>query len=266
VLPEGLRITEPAVRLARELGVNLHNLPAGPLVTEKMVRTANQGGLAAPRIPAFPFDPTALIIYGGGGHGKSLIDLVRSMGAYRIVGVIDDGISGGTSILGVPVLGGAEKLPDLHASGVRLALNAVGGIGNISIRMRIFERLADAGFVCPTVIHPSAVIEPSAILDAGIQVMPHAYIGSEAHIGYGAIINTGAIVSHECQVGEFANLSPGSILAGQVQVGAAALLGMGVTVNLQVKIGRMARIGNSAVIKQDVPNDGVVKAGATWPD
>ena len=266
-MPPGLRITEPAAQLAAAMGLDLRTLPVGPLVTEKMVRTAHQSAsLAAPALPTASFDPTAVIIYGGGGHGKSLIDLVRSLGFYRIVGVVDDGIPSGTTILGVPVLGGTEKLAELHADGVRLALNAVGGIGNVSIRLKIFDRLASAGFACPTVVHPSAVIEPSASLEAGIQVMPHAYIGSEAKIGYGAIINTGAIVSHECVIGEFANLSPGSILAGQVQVGSAALVGMGVTVNLQVKIGRQARIGNSAVIKQDVPDNGVVRAGTSWPE
>lgn len=265
-IPSGLRITEPALRLAQELRLDLNSLPLGPLVTEKMVRAAQHTvSQEAPTAAPVPFDPTALIIYGGGGHGKSLIDLVRMLGSYRIVGVIDDALPLGTNIMGVPVLGGADKLDELYKNGVRLAVNAVGGIGNVNIRLKIFDRLAAAGFACPTIVHPSAVVEPSATLAAGIQVMPHAYIGSEAVIGYGAIINTGAIVSHECRVGDFVNLAPGSILAGQVQVGTAALVGMGVTVNLQVKIGRQARIGNSAIIKQDVPDNGIVKAGAAWP-
>ncbi len=37
-LPEGLRITAPALALARQLGIALDTLPCGPLVTESMRR------------------------------------------------------------------------------------------------------------------------------------------------------------------------------------------------------------------------------------
>jgi acetyltransferase-like isoleucine patch superfamily enzyme len=40
---------------------------------------------------------------------------------------------------------------------------------------------------------------------------------------------------------------------------------MGVTINLGVKVGAGARIGNSAVVKADVPVNGIVRAGTIWP-
>ncbi len=212
-----------------------------------------------------PFDPLALIVYGGGGHGKSVIDLLRALGTYRLVGVIDDGIATGTQILGLPVLGGAEALPGLHEKGVRLAVNAVGGIGNVQIRIQVFRQLAAAGFACPAVVHPRAYLEPNAVLSAGVQVFPFAYLGSDCRAGFGAIVNTGAVVSHDCVLEDYANISPGVLLAGGVQVGARALVGMGVTVNLGVQIGAGARIGNGATVKSDVPAEGVVRAGSIWP-
>lgn len=48
-------------------------------------------------------------------------------------------------------------------------------------------------------------------------------------------------------------------------MGDRALIGMGATVNLGVTIGAGARVGNSAVVKADVPENGIVRAGATWP-
>ena len=216
-------------------------------------------------LPDSQFDPTSILVYGGGGHGKALIDLLRSLGNYRIVGILDDGLPPG-SIMDVPVLGGGEMLPELYAQGIHLAINAVGGIGNAAVRVKVFHRLADAGFACPAVVHPSAVVEPSASLSPGVQVFAHAYIGSQARIGFGGIVNTGAIVSHDCQIGSYANLSPGAILAGEVQVGEGVLIGMGATVNLQVRIGERARIGNGATVKSDVPAGGVVRAGSVWPE
>jgi acetyltransferase EpsM len=204
-------------------------------------------------------------VYGGGGHGKALIDVLRLLGSYPIVGVLDDHLPPGELILDVPVLGGAETLPRLLERGVHLAVNAVGGIGNIAVRIKVFEQLTQAGFICPALVHPSAVVEPSAHLSDGVQIFPHAYVGSSAQINFGAIINTGAIVSHDCLIGDYANLSPGAILAGEVRIGAGVLVGMGVTINLQVKVGRGARLGNSATIKEDVPEGGIVRAGMIWP-
>jgi len=266
-VPEGLRITQPALSLAQSANLDLGWLPLGVLVTEKLIHEMLKES-SQPRLepPLTAFDPTAILVYGGGGHGKALIELLRALHSYHIVAVIDDGIPAGHEILGVPVRGGSEALPDLYAQGVRLAVNAVGGIGNLTVRLEVFQRLAGAGFTCPTLVHPSAVLEPSARLAAGVQVMPLAYVGSEAEIGYGAIINTRAIVSHDCRIGDFANLSPGAILAGEVQIGNGALIGMGATLNLRVKVGNRARVGNGATVKSDVPENGVVHAGSVWPD
>jgi len=265
-LPDGRRFTQPALALAREHALDLESFAAGVLITEAMVREAIQG--VRSKELAFlesAFDPTAILVYGGGGHGKALIDLLRAQSAYRIVGLVDDGINPGGQVMGLPVLGGKDSLPQLYAQGVRLAVNAVGGIGNTGARIEVFRRLAQAGFTCPAVIHPTACIEPSAELSTGVQVMPHAYVGSQARIGFGVIVNTGAIVSHDCILGEYANISPGAILAGEVQIGSRALIGMGVTVNLQVKVGAGARIGNGATVKTDVPENAVVRAGSIWP-
>lgn len=263
-LPPGLRITRPALRLARERGIDLAALPIGPLVTADRVRSALEAGDLPPAGPG-AFDPRALVVYGGGGHGKAVIELARARGGFRLVGVIDDGIPAGEAVLDVPVLGGGERLADLFEGGVRLAANAVGGIGDITSRVRVFHRLAESGFGCPVLIHPSAVIEPSARLSAGTQVFPHAYVGSDARLGRGVIVNTGAIVSHDCEVQVYANLSPGAILAGGVRVGPRSLIGMGATVNLGVSVGADARVGNGATVKEDVPAGGVVPAGSIWP-
>jgi sugar O-acyltransferase (sialic acid O-acetyltransferase NeuD family) len=266
-IPAGLRITGPALALARQMSVALEKLPIGPLVTESVVRAqvdpASQLDLATPQAA---FDPTAIVVYGGGGHGKSLVELLRALGCYRLVGIIDDGIAKGETILGLPVLGGGEALVELYPRGVRLAANAVGGIGDLAIRVKVFQRLTQAGFTCPAVVHPAAYVEPSALLSPGVQVFPHAYVGSEVHLGFGTIVNTGAIVSHDCRLGNYVNISPGAILAGGVEIGDGALVGMGATINLLVKIGTGARIGNGATVKSDVPHGGVVRAGSIWPE
>lgn len=212
-----------------------------------------------------PFDQNSLLIYGGGGHGKSIIELIRLIGKYEIAGIVDDALQSGERILGCEVLGGDTILDVLFLKGLRQAVNAVGGVGNIGLRVEIFHKLAQGGFEFPTLIHPSALVESSANLDSGVQVLPQSYVGTDAKVGFGVIINNGAIVSHDCVLGEYASLAPGAILAGGVHIGGSTQIGMGVTINLNVIIGENAQIGNGAVVKDDVPDGGIVYAGQIWP-
>jgi acetyltransferase EpsM len=266
VIPDGLRITQRALSLVRAKNFNINNLPLGPLITEEMILGLLQPATDKDTPISSDYDPAAIIVYGGGGHGKSLIDLLRELNIYNLVGIIDDGIAAGEEIMGVPILGGREMLSKLYAQGVRTVVNAIGGIGNMYIRIKVFNEIATAKFICPTVIHPSAFIEASAVLSSGIQIFPHAYVGSQSKLGFGVIVNTSAVVSHDCVIGDYTNISPGAILAGEVKVGDGVLIGMGSTINLQVTIGDGARIGNGATIKSDVPQNGIVRAGSIWPE
>jgi sugar O-acyltransferase (sialic acid O-acetyltransferase NeuD family) len=259
-----LRITEPARELALSSGIDLSTLPKDRLVTRGMIEN-----LVLPKAPvgseSVPQGENRILVYGAGGHGRSLVALLRALGRYEILGFLDDGYEVGDSVFGLKVLGGAEQLAEFAQDGVRMAVNAVGGIGDLGVRLKVFDRLSEAGFFNPTVIHPTAFLEDGSQLDHGVQVFPFAYVGTEVSVGFGTIINTGAIVSHNCKLGDYVNLSPGATLAGGVMVEDGALIGMRATVNLFVHVGRRARIGNGATVKGDVPDGGVVPAGTIWP-
>ena len=205
-----------------------------------------------------------IIIYGAGGHAKTVISLLRLLG-WEIAGIIDDGVAAGTVVSGVQVLGGAEKLPGLRAEGIEHAVNAVGGIGNYTIRWNIFERLRRLSFRFPTLIHPTAFVEDSVSLADGIQVLAQSYISSESTVGFGTLINAGVVISHDGKIGQCVNLSPGAMLAGEVTVEDFAQIGMGATINLGLTVGSRARVGNGATVKADVPAEGRGYAGTVWP-
>ena len=46
-----------------------------------------------------------VLIYGAGGHAKTVISLLRLLD-MEIAGIVDDGVPAGTSVSGVKVLGG----------------------------------------------------------------------------------------------------------------------------------------------------------------
>lgn len=205
-----------------------------------------------------------LVVYGAGGHGRTLIDLLRSTDHVHPAVVIDDG-DVGAEVLGVPVAGGADALASQREAGHRLAANGIGPIRTTAVRARVFDVLAAAGFEVPALVHARAIVEPTASLADGSQVLAGAYVGTSARLGYGAIVNTLAIVSHDSVIGVLAHLCPGAMLSGEVTVGARTVVGVGSTVHVGVTIGDDVLLGMGAVVKADVPAGTHVRAGTTWP-
>ena len=205
-----------------------------------------------------------ILIFGAGGHGKAVIDLARACG-YHVAALLDDSVAPGTRILGVEVWGGVEALAGWRGRGLSLAANAVGGIGHPAARQSIFQHLSDAGFTCPSLVHPRAFIEPSAKVEDGVQILALAYAGSDARLGFGTLVNAGAIVSHDVRLGRVTNLSPGAALAGGVSLGDYSQVGMNATINVNIQVGPNCIIGNGAHVKADVPAGTRVWAGSTWP-
>jgi sugar O-acyltransferase (sialic acid O-acetyltransferase NeuD family) len=264
VQANSLRITKPARALADLLGVDLTTLPYDRLITEEIVR---QAATETQNIDLIlpPTKKPYLLIFGGGGHAKSIIDMVKQLDKYAVAGILDDDKQlTGKDILGIPVLGTRVLLPTLIEQGVRLAANGVGGILDINVRKQIFDALEKAGFSFPSLIHPRATTETSAVIDEGVQVFANAYIGSEAHLHPRCMINTNAVISHDCVIGMYSHIAPGVLLAGEVQVGACTLVGMGVTTAIGVRIGDNVRIGNGAIILADVPDKTIIQAGRFW--
>ncbi len=198
---------------------------------------------------------------GAGGHAKVVIDIVRLLGGYELVGLLDPQEAlWGSEVLGVPVLGGDHLLPQLRGQGVGHAFIGVGTVGDVRTRVRLYELARQHGLQLVAAIHPRAVVAASVEMGAGPTVMANAVINAAACLGDDVIVNTGAIVEHDCVVGDHAHVATGARLAGGVHVGEGALVGIGATVRQGRRIGRYAVVGAGAVVVDDVP-DAVVVAG-----
>jgi sugar O-acyltransferase (sialic acid O-acetyltransferase NeuD family) len=257
-----LRITKPARALAESLGVKLAELPKDKLVTEEIVR---QFSGVTPEIKLKKSDKPYILIYGGGGHAKTVMEMITQLGEFSIAGIVDDNIQlTGTQVLGIPVVGSRSSLSMLTSQGVRLAANCVGGILDINIRVKVFELLEAEGFSFPALVHPTATIEQSSKISEGVQVFANSYIGADAVLKPRCMVNTTAVISHDCIIGSYTHIAPGALLAGHVHVGERTLIGMGVTTTIGINIGAGVRIGNAAIILADVPDKTIIQAGKTW--
>lgn len=199
---------------------------------------------------------------GAGGHAVVMLDALQAAGDHEVVGLLDPRPARhGQRVLGVPVLGSDDLLPELFAQGVRHVFLGVGSLGDSSLRIKLFERLASSGLQeLIEVVHPSAVLAASAQRGRGLIVLARAVVNPLVELGDNVILNTGCIVEHHCVVGSHVHVAPGAILCGEVRVGPGAHVGAGAVVRQGLTVGSRSVIAAGAVVVRDVP-DGVMVAG-----
>lgn len=203
-----------------------------------------------------------LLVWGGGGHGRVVADLVRAAG-YAVAGFVDRD----PARLGQVVEPGGGRVAVAESEFLREArtgrcsLGALGitlGIGDNAARAECLRRVPR--LAAPALVHPTAFVSPSARLGRAAVVLPLAVVHSAAELGDAVIVNTGAIVEHDCVLGEGVHVSPGAVLAGGVRAGPGAWIGAGAVVIQGVRVGSGATVGAGTVVIRDV-EDGVTVVG-----
>lgn len=202
-------------------------------------------------------DIERLLVIGGGGHAKVVVDAWSIAGHHpvRIEVRDDDASRAGDLLEGCPVLVPAIPSVPNPRSGASSADGIVGfhvAVGSNVARRALWVRAESALLRPVTVVHPHASVARSAVLEPGCFVAAQAVVGPGARIGRGAIINHGAVVDHDCVVGEFAHVAPMASLSGAARLGAGSLLGSGARILPGIIVGAGSVIGAGAVVTQPV--------------
>jgi len=198
-----------------------------------------------------------IVLIGGGGHSKVIIDIIKSTNEYEIVGITEkNNIS--KSILDIPVLGDDSILEELNKKDVEYAFICIGISEDGVLRNILYDKLKKIGFKIPRLIHKQAIVSPYSKIREGTCVMAGAIINPNAKIGINSVINTGAIIEHDCFIGDNTFISPGAVLAGNVKIKDNSLIGMGSKIIEGKTIGNNVTIGAGAVVIDDIPDNSVV--------
>jgi len=186
-------------------------------------------------------DPDDILLIGGGGHCRSVIDVLEA-GGWRIRGVVDRPGSGFTEVLGYPLLGTDENLPRLSRE-CPCALVTIGQLASPEPRRWLAARLVELGFRLPSVVSPLARVSPHARLGQGTVVHHFAVVNAGAAVGAHCIVNTRALIEHDAQVGDFCHISTGAVLNGGVRVGEGTFIGSGAICRDNISIGAGCFVG-----------------------
>src|SRR3989338_7983039 len=137
-----------------------------------------------------------IILVGGGGHCKVIMDAIESVGEFKIYGITDSSLPKGTVVL----------------------------------NKKIYENLKRIGFKLRFIIHPKAVVSKYVELGEGSFVAAGAVINAGTRVGKNVIINTSSSIDHDCEIGDFVHVAPGVTLSGLVKVGDNVHIGTGASV------------------------------------
>lgn len=192
-----------------------------------------------------------MYLFGASGHGKVIIDIVKSsLKDVEIEAVYDDNPKEKT-IADLPVFkADFNILNDINSLWLI-------SIGNNEFRKKVSEKIKGKFLKA---IHHRAVIGMFAEIGEGTAVMANAVINSNAKIGKHCVINSGAIVEHDCIINDFSHISPNAALAGGVTIGEGTHIGIGACVIQGITIGKWCTIGAGTVVIRDIP-DGVTVVG-----
>jgi len=186
-------------------------------------------------------------IIGAGGHSKVIIDIIRELDNYNIVGIYDDNKTGYFS--GIKIIG---KISEIN----NISDYFIIGIGNDKIRKKIAEEYNQLKWA--TLIHPKTIISKTATIQEGTVICAGAIIQTEVIIGKHCIINTNCNIDHESTIGDYCSICPSSTICGQVKVVESSFIGANSTIIQTIEIGKECIIGAGTVVIRNIPNNSKV--------
>jgi sugar O-acyltransferase (sialic acid O-acetyltransferase NeuD family) len=195
-----------------------------------------------------------LAIIGAGGFGREVQSLVEQINAakeeWELIGFYDDGISVGTIVNGLPVLGRVDQISAIgHSIYLTLA------VGNPVTKKKIVEQISSPFVQYATLIHPQAIIGnrkwnsvgKGTIICGGVIITVQVAIGS--HV----ILNLSCTVGHDTVIGNYSSFMPTVNISGEVEIGECVFVGTGAKIINQVTIGSNTTIGAGAVVTSNIP-------------
>ena len=187
-----------------------------------------------------------IILIGGGGHCKSVIDVIELEDKFIIAGIIDKKELIGQKILGYKVIGCDDDLEELFKI-YKYAIVTVGQIKTNDIRVKLFNKIKSSGYITPTIISPLAYVSKHANIQDGTIVMHQAVINASVNIGQNCIINTKALVEHDAVIEDNCHISTASVINGGVVVKQNSFIGSNSTSKEYIQINGFVKAGSIAI-------------------
>lgn len=196
-----------------------------------------------------------LILIGGGGHCKSVIEVAESAG-YEIKGILDMPDEVDKEVLpGHKVIGTDDEIPQ-YVEECDFIIT-VGFIKNPALRIKLYNKVKAAGGRLATIIASTAHVSKYAELGEGTVIMHHAFVNAGAKIGDNCIINTFVNIEHDAEVGNQCHISTGTMVNGECKIGENCFIGSQSVCANCIEIASDIIVGAGSVVRKSIRVKGI---------
>jgi acetyltransferase EpsM len=194
-----------------------------------------------------------IIIVGSGGHAAELRDYInhnnnaRPADHIQVHGFIDDNEDTYKHYgFAEPFLGGIKD----HK--VNTEVKYLMGIANLDYRKTIMDSLEKQGADFIGLIHPTAIISPSAEIHPTTVISHNASVGAKARIGKYNMLNSRCTIGHDTVIGDYNFISPQVAVSGNTKIGDGNLIGTNACTIPGIVIGNNNKIAAGMIIYKPV--------------
>jgi len=186
-----------------------------------------------------------ILLIGGGGHCKSVIDVIEQEGKYKITGIVDKKELIGQEVLGYKVIASDDDLEVLFKK-YKYACVTVGQIKSNHLRIKLFTLLKEIGYELPIIISPLSYVSKHTTIEEGTVVLHHALVNAGAKIGINCIINSKALIEHDATIEDHCHISTATVINGGVVVKENSFIGSNTTTKEYIEIEGFVKAGGVA--------------------
>jgi sugar O-acyltransferase (sialic acid O-acetyltransferase NeuD family) len=196
-----------------------------------------------------------IYIVGAGTYGEAMCELANILG-YNVEGFYDDDYEKhGKLLMGVKIIDSFNNLKNEDF----LDKNFIVAVGNNKIRQNMCCKINKNGGHTPSLIHPTAVISPSAEIGNGVYIQAMAYIWTNVKINDYCIISPNVVIAHHSNIGEACLISTGTVVGASIKIKEKSFLGIGTIIVTGIsEIGENSLIGAGAVVLKNVAPNSVM--------
>ena len=195
-----------------------------------------------------------LILIGGGGHCRSVIEAAESAG-NSILGVLDMPEEVGKTILSTEVIGTDDDVP-AYVDKAEFVIT-VGFIKNPATRIKLYNKVKEAGGKLATIVASTAHVSKYAIIGEGTVVMHQAFVNAGAKVGNNVILNTFTNVEHDAVIGDQCHISTGTMVNGDCKVGNNCFIGSQSVLANGITIGDDIIVGAGSLVRKSITEKGI---------
>jgi sugar O-acyltransferase (sialic acid O-acetyltransferase NeuD family) len=187
-----------------------------------------------------------LVIIGAGGLAREVYDLayicLGQVPGFKVKGFLSDGPSNIESMGYPPLLG---KVADYSLEPDDVFFCA---IGKVSDRKKTVEIILSKGGKFITLIHPTAIISPSASIGSGVAIKAFCVLSSACKVDDFTYLQSSVILGHDVHIGRFCQVNSFAFFAGNVRVHDMVTVNAGAKLVQNVVVEENAIVGMGSVV------------------